>query len=363
MMSLDAVRHAAQTAFVQSDPDLVFGTSGWIALPDDLCAAAQDTGNPVWLDGGLTARVRQVRRDDGAVALKMARARCLVQNQDGELSFVNELLRRSELLELAQRGRAVPGVTPTLFASLRGAVIVSPWIDGGSVGHWGERQLAQFFETGKALLLAGFFEWDFSPGNMLDDGRQLWLFDFGYMYRLDPLRQINTAGNGTSHPQFHLAERFESRNFFAHLLIAEEQLGIDQALKQFRLEKEIALETYRELVTELAARGATATVLEHLGGIGSEWQTALRGDLAGLYLREGWRSHEADLEDDLRGRSCSPMTLRRLRWLQERVESDYAALLGGGALRANSADSTPGALSKRLHLQYAMAMEHQLQGR
>ncbi len=362
MLSLDSVRHAAQTAFIESGSALVFGTAGWVSLPDDLQAAVQDTDNPIWLDGGLTARVRQVRRSDGVLALKKARASCLVHNKDGELSFVNELLRRSELLELTQQGNSIPSVTPTVFASHADGVIVSPWISGGPVQHWGERQLEQLFEAGKALILAGFFEWDFSPGNVLDDGQQLWLFDFGYMYRFDPLRQINTAGNGASHPQFHLAERFESRNFFGHLLLQEEQLGIDRALKLFRLEKEIALETYREMGSELAARGATATVLNHLGAIVGEWAGALRGDLAGLYLREAWRSHEADLDDDLSGRSCSPMTLRRVRWLLARVEDDYDALLGSGALRANSSNATPAALRSRFHSQYAIAKAYQIQG-
>lgn len=361
MTSLDAARHAAQTALLEFGAGLVFGTAGWTTLPDDLCGAVQDEGHPDWLDGGLTARVRRVDRGDEAVALKKARDVCRVRNRDGELSFLNELLRRAELQALAQQGQGIPGVVPTTFASLTQGVIVSPWIDGGPVHAWDERPLLQLFDTGVALILAGFFEWDFCPGNVLDDGQRLWLFDFGYMYRFDPLRQLNTAGNGLDCPQFHLAERFESRNFFGHLLLEEQAQGTDAAHRRFRLEKEIALEAYQRLHRDLAARGASTTVLDFWGGIASGWRQALRGDLSTLYLVEGWRSHEADLDDDLHGRSCTPMTLHRARWLQAQLEDHFDALRAGGAFHAGGSECTQEALHARLRSQHELAVAYQLQ--
>lgn len=362
MTTLDDLRHAAQSALLAAGTPLQFGTAGWTALPGDLAAAAADADHPDWIDGGLTARVRRVVRGDGsAVALKVARSECLVRNRDGQRSFLNELLRRRELHELAERGRGIAGVTPTLHASLHEGVLVSPWIEGGErVAAWSERSIAQLFDTGAALLLAGLFEWDFSPGNLLDDGRQLWLFDFGYMYPFDPLRHLNTAGDGTSAPQFHLAERFETRCFFGHLLEQESQRGDAVALAAFRLEKEVALACYLRLRTALAQRGAGAAVLAQYDSVTSQWRDALRGDLAALYLREGWRSHDADLDDDLRGRTCTPMTLRRAQWLIDQAHRNYDTLRAGGALERPGGAPTREALLARLEHDHERAARWQV---
>jgi hypothetical protein len=355
MPTLDDLRHAEQTALLASGAEIVFGTSGATRLPDDLRAAADDGTHPGWLDGGLTARVRRVERAGGAVALKLARAEPRVHNTDGRLSFVNEVLRRQELHRLAAQGRGLAGVTPTVYASLREGVIVSPWIDGAPATDWDERRLTQLFATGAALVGAGFFEWDYSPGNVLDDGRQVWLFDFGYMYRFDPLRQLNTAGDGTDHPEYHLAERIESRNLFGHLLQLEATRGADAALRLFALAKRIAADTVDELQRGLAARGASPLVLDHHGQLVVRWRTALRGDLAPLYLADGWRSHRADLHDDLSGRSCTPMTLRRAQWLIDRATHDFEALRAGGVLDAAEAVAGPPPLLATLREQQALA--------
>ena len=360
MPTLDDLRHAEQSALLASGVEIVFGTSGATRLPTDLRAAADNAADPGWLDGGLTARVRRVERAGGAVALKLARAEPRVHNTDGRLSFVNEVLRRQELHRLAEQGRGLGGVTPTVYASLREGVIVSPWIEGAPAGDWDERRLSQLFATGAALVAAGFFEWDYSPGNVLDDGRQVWLFDFGYMYRFDPLRQLNTAGDGTDDPGYHLAERIESRNLFGHLLQLEAAQGAPAALRLFRLEKQIALDTYERLRGDLAGRGATALVLDHLGRLIERWRDALRGDLAALYLADGWRSHRADLHDDLSGRSCTPMTLRRAQWLIDRATHDFDALRAGGALDDADAAAGPGPLLARLREQQALAATLQI---
>ena len=60
-----------------------------------------------------------------------------------------------------------------------------------------------------------------------NDGR-IRLFDFGYMYRFDPLRACNS--NGLLTPQHHGAERFETRCYYAHLLRLERECGQSAAL-------------------------------------------------------------------------------------------------------------------------------------
>jgi hypothetical protein len=368
--TLDSVRHAQQTELLKSKRAIRFGTQGWAELPGDLMRASNDEAYPHWIDGGLTARVRRV--DDvktssqqwgNAVALKRARRTCLVKNNDGQLSFVNELLRRQELHILAEQDCPIHGLTPTLHASLPESVIVTPWIDGTHIVLWNERRLQQFFEIGTALIEAGFFEWDFSAGNLLDDGVQLWLFDFGYMYRFDPLTQINTAGSGVEFPQFHLAERFESRNFFGYLLDLESSVGMSAVMPLFRIQKEIALQTYEKLLRDLTQRGANAMVMRHYQTICERWRTALGSDLSFLYLSEGWRSHQTDLDDDLRGHTCTPMTLRRAEWLIERVRLDFEPLRAADLLNTEPStgiSKSRGQLLDELEDRYERAKTYQV---
>jgi hypothetical protein len=282
-------------------------------------------------EGGLTAVVYKVHALGRNWAVKRARTPCLVQNVDGQTSFLNEVQRRAEITALrAKPGGAgrFPGIVDTVYASLRHGVAVSPWISGTTVSTWDARRFQQVFESGRELLRAGFFEWDFSPGNLLDDGRQVWLFDFGYMYRFDPLRHFNSGGDGTTAPLCHLAERIESRHVFGTWLDQDPA----EVLVSFRLAKCVALATYRQLHAELQADGATAQVLGWLAGIADGWERALAGDLHALYLREGWRSHVMDLEDDLHGRTCTPKTLQRVDWLLDAVRTHHGALLAQGAL-------------------------------
>ena len=196
---------------------------------------------------------------------------------------------------------------------------------------WNERQLEQLLTLACNLWLEGLFEWDLCADNLLDDGRQIHLFDFGYQYRFDPRTQFSSAGHGDDEPLFHPAERFESRCFCAHLLTLEQQAGTDAALAAFRREKAVALEAYRRMRREAATRGAQAHVLDWLDGFIHRWAEALRGDAAALYLAENWRSHVLDLDDDLRGQSCTPMTLKRADWLLKALREQ------GDALRAQQA--------------------------
>jgi hypothetical protein len=73
-------------------------------------------------------------------------------------------------------------------------------------------------------------------------------------------------------------------------------------------------------------------MLARLDAITMRWREALRGDAAALYLAENWRSHVLDLDDDLRGRSCTPMTLRRADWLLAALQEHFDALVALQAL-------------------------------
>ncbi|WP_047196683.1 hypothetical protein [Caldimonas brevitalea] len=342
-VSLDLQRQTAHQRFLAEGHDLVFGDAADCPLPPVRLAQLTPTSPEVLrsCEEGLTARVYCVEGARGRYAVKQARESCLVQNPDGQTSFINELCRHREIREQRRlEPDRFPGVVAPLYGSLREGLIVSPWIDGERVDDWTERRLLQVFETGRALLEHGFFEWDYSPGNVLDDGQQVWLFDFGYQYRFDPLTQFNSAGHGDDQPMFHLAERLETRNLFAWLLKLEGAGQMPLALARFRLTKEIAVETYQHLRATLAARGAKPHVLDWLSGIVAEWQQALRGDLGVLYLREGWRSHVLDLDDDLRGRTCTPSTLARCDWLLAALQAEGETLQRVGAFFGEDRDLT-----------------------
>ncbi|MED5621668.1 hypothetical protein [Ideonella sp. BN130291] len=334
--SLDAERHAAQFAFAASGADLVVGSTDrlpWSAAE----LATLDLGDAAVLqrlDSGLTARVYRLTDGTRHWTLKRARPQALVHNNDGQTSFLNEVQRRADLQALKRQ----PGgeqrwaaIVDTEFAAYRQGVILSPWIEGQPVQHWDERRLVQLFEVVCALWTEGLFEWDLCSGNILDDGRQLRLFDFGYMYRFDPLRQFNSAGNGSDQPMFHPAERFETRHHAAHLLTLAEEAGEAAALQAFRLEKAVATEAYRQMRSTIAPRGAAQHVIDWLDSLVRRWHTALQGSAEALYRSELWRSHVLDLHDDLSGRSCTPMTLRRVDWLLDSLVHHHDALRAGGA--------------------------------
>jgi hypothetical protein len=364
-MTLESSRQRTQLEFIASGRELAVGAPRNCPLPPEQLARTR--GDEPYVvathDAGLTARVFRVRLGGRDWALKIARAEARVRNVDGRTSFLNELQRRSEFeaLKSLPGGRErFAGIADTTYASLRLGLIVSPWIAGGAPGNWDARRLTQLFETGIELIAHGFFEWDLSPGNLLDDGVQLRLFDFGYLYRFDPRKHFNSAGDGTSAPQFHLAERFETRNYFVWLLELEAGQGTPAALAAYRLEKSVALDAYRRLHARLAAQQASATVLDWLDRITRRWNAALASDLGPLYLAEGWRSHRLDLDDDLHGRSCTPMTLRRADWLLAALRGRFGELQRANAFDAEESAMDVAALLRRYEARRRQAQAWQL---
>jgi hypothetical protein len=349
MGSLNALRQERHLAWVATGAEFSVGEAGDAPLPPRQLAALDATspGVEAVFEGGLTARVFKLHAQGRRWAIKVERAQSLVRNVDGRTAFFNELQCHAELRVLRDAGVQLPGVVHPVFGSLRQGVLVSPWIDGVSVASFDERRLRQLYETGIALVSHGLFEWDFSPGNVIDDGHQVWLFDFGYMYRFDPLTQFNSAGQGDDCPMFHLAERIETRNAFGWLLEVEQREGLEQALDSYRMIKRIALDAYGVLRSTLARRHADGTVLTWLDRIAAGWAEGLDADLRSLYLREAWRSHALDLEDDLHGGSCTPRTLVRADWLVQAARTSHAELLAAGALFGADEALSPAALVQR----------------
>lgn len=363
--TLDQARHAAQLAFEASGSDLVVGSLAGtpFTLAELQALQPDDPRVRQVFDGGLTAEVWRLEAGGQAWALKRRRAQARVHNLDGQTSFLNEVQRRADFQALkAQDPARWQPVADTRFAAYRAGLMLSPWIEGAPISGWDERRYGQLLRLATQLWLEGLFEWDYSPGNVLDDGRQLRLFDFGYCYRFDPLRQFNTAGTGLDNPRFHPAERIETRAVCAWLLEREHADGPAAALAAFRVFKAQAAEVYADLLAQSRARGAGSAVLEWLAGIAAGWRQALVGDIGALYLAENWRSHALDLDDDLRGRSCTATTLRRADWLLATLREHAGALRAHNALfHGDEALDTP-ALLQRYAQRRAEALRWQLPG-
>lgn len=357
-MSREAERHAAQRAFLDSNAECEAGRQADLPLPLEVL-----TGPEAALPGvkerfgkGLSGVVYHLETPQGDYALKRRRVDSLVRNFDGETSFLNEVQRRAEFAALGDA--CPPGVARTTYASWQHGLIVGPWIPGGAVRQWDEAHLLSVFEVLEALVLLGQFEWDLSDGNLLDDGERVRVFDFGYMYRYDPLHDYNN--NGLESPMFHVAERFETRCYSAVLLKLELTEGMDAALRAFVLEKQIALESYRRLLAQLRTRGADENVIGWMGGIIRRWETLLASDPAALYLFDGWRAHRLDLGDDLHGKSCTRRTLQRADWLIDAAQRHFAELGRLDALLWDDAECSREQLLARLQSDRDKAVAWQL---
>ncbi len=344
MLTKDQCRQQANLQFLEQGENFTFGNIGDCPLPLAVLSQlnAQSAGVEAMHSGGLTAVVYKLRVADKCYAIKRARTECMVRNDDGKTSFLNELQRHAEIRALRAQGIIFPGVIAPIYGDLKAGVIVSRWIEGQRVSAFNQRQLRQVFMTGRTLVEQGFFEWDYCAGNILDDGVQTWLFDFGYMYRFDPLREFNSAGDGTNMPMFHLAERIESRNVFSWLLDVELSAGRAAAIDHFRVVKDEALECYRQWQANLADQHADSLVLAWIGGFVMQWESVLKAEandeLGSLYLNEGWRSHVADLNDDLHGKSCTQKTLQRADWLIRVISgAEYPQLLASGGFSVTDA--------------------------
>ena len=161
--------------------------------------------------------------------------------------------------------------------------------------------IARLFTTLEACEERGLMEWDLCSGNLLVDRQeQLWLFDFGYMYPFDPLREFNSNG---------LADRCSTLSnvlrlaFFSWLMTR-----IPDAEQQLAQYREMKLAGGRKLPPETGlfrARRGDPLVLAHFQQMTARWETALADPaaLSWLFAVEAFRSHVLDIEDDLHGQS------------------------------------------------------------
>ncbi|MCF6692545.1 AarF/UbiB family protein [Klebsiella michiganensis] len=330
------LRQQAQLDFQQSEQPLIVGDIRHCPLPPDTLAALGPSSPDVVqvYSSGLTGEVYRLRIEGQEYNLKKRRAIAGVANLNGQLSFLNEVQRRQDLQRLKENPNTAhrfAHIVPTLYADYRLGVLLSPWIDGEHINHLTPTLTKQLFSTLEACEEQGLMEWDLCAGNLLVDRYgKLWLFDFGYMYPFDPLREFNS--NGLLDPLFHFVERFETRFFFSWLLTQNQPLL--QQLAHYRDLKVLAVESYRRKLAWLTGQEADLRVLTYFRQITERWEEALLSPVAlsRLFDLEAFRSHVLDIEDDLHGKSCTLLTLRRIDWVLHRLEYNYHFIADQGGL-------------------------------
>jgi hypothetical protein len=364
-------RRKAQLAFDGSGENIQFGSLQNTGMDlQQLLRTTQDSADVVEaFTDGLTAEVFHLRVDDTAWNLKRKRVKSLVNNVDGQTSFLNEVQRRRDFAGLKwQAARdgderaitALSRIVDTRFASYRDGILLSPWIAGERLNEFNEQILQQLFATVVQLELSGFTEWDLCAGNILFDGDNIWLFDFGYCYPFDPLQHFNSSGR--SAPLFHGVERFETRNFFGYLLQQEGNWSDVAILSLFELEKRLAIDACQYKFAQLKSRGASTPVLEWLQNILKKWQQAVAGQtsLEQLFLLESYRSHVLDIQDDISGQSCTPLTLRRIARVETIVQQHYSMLATNHGLFFGDENLSKSALLAKVIRQRTLAEKYQL---
>ncbi|WP_394126622.1 AarF/UbiB family protein [Vibrio hepatarius] len=329
-------RQKQQQEFDQSEQNLIVGSEQQCPLsPEQLAMTTADSEYVVeTFESGLTAQVFHIRIDGQDYTLKKKRPQAKVQNLDGQYSFLNEVQRRFDFQTQKNNPNSAPDfqhIVETIYANYRLGIIVSEWVEGTPVQELTNDLLAQIFSTLLACESIGLFEWDLCSGNLLvNEQGQLKLFDFGYMYRFEPLQHFNS--NGLSDPLFDACERFETR-FLSGWLLEKEYSQIE-SLQIFKAVKRQALRMLEDKRDWLAANQAKPEVIERVQASIEKVETALSSDakLEHLFTLEMFRSHVLDIEDDLEGKSCTAMTIKRVQFVLAMLEQHYDLLLEGGAL-------------------------------
>jgi len=324
-------RRKNQIEFLACGGEIEVGNAAGLPLDiSDLLGIDEGSGYvEAHIGSGLTADVYKLKINGEFWNLKKKRGDILVKNIDGQTSFLNEVQRRRDFERLKKENPAAySGIVDTAYASLKNGIILSPWIDGGPIKKYSRAVFSGLFNTLFNIEIAGLFEYDLCPGNLLlqNDGT-VRLFDFGYMYPYDPLTEYNP--DGLQFPIFHPVERFESRSFMQYLMDVEHECGMDSALSEFRAEKEEALNYYRKKAAWLEENAAAAEVLSLTWRFIDGWEAGLAGRAAleKLYAIESFRSFVLDIHDDVGGKSCTRETLKKIEKVIHTIGSLHPLLI------------------------------------
>jgi tRNA A-37 threonylcarbamoyl transferase component Bud32 len=329
-------RRKKQLDFYQSDKNIVIGDVKDlpISIEELIDVTADSAIVEKVFDSGLSAIVYKLKIGRDYYTLKKVREKILVENVDGQTSFLNEVQKRKILFECKKSNQDLyDGIVDTLYANFRKGIILSKWIEGNEVVFYNEAILNHLFKTMFAMMRAGIFENDPTTGNIVCKDDRITLFDFGYAYEMDPLKDINMEGFEA--PVLHPAERFEARAFMIHLFDIEQIHGIEKACSLYRVEKRVASKQYKDYAKWVSDRKGNSRVVDYFDEIANTWDVALETseDTLTLYQTEKFRSFLVDVIDDISGKSCTPDTLLKVEYVSSYLGNNYSQLLESGALQ------------------------------
>lgn len=321
-----AQRRDGQMAFENSGENLLIGDEVNLPLPIETLSEIDENSSYVQkvFSSGLTALVYKLEVDGKYYNLKKKRKKILVSNVDGQTSFLNEIQRRQELEKAKEKNPDLyDGIVDTIYANYRAGFMISPWIEGEEASFYNRDIFRHLFKTLIAMEYIGIFEYDPTAGNIIIHKDKIKLFDFGYAYRFNPLVDLNPEG--FHEPIFHVIERFESRAFMMHLYEVERLCGKNTALKLYQVEKEEAINAYKDKLTWLQKMNASNKVIGFYSNIINHWQDSLnhKEQLEALYTSDRFRSFVIDVVDDISGKSCTPDTLIKVEYLLETIREKY----------------------------------------
>lgn len=309
-------RQRYQVDFVKSGKNIEVGDSNNLPLDRTVLKNIDKNSEYVakYFGGGLTAEVFKLSINNKFYTLKKGRESAIVQNVDGQTSFLNEVQRRYDFEELKKTEReSYSGIVNTVYANYLDKVILSEWIEGDEIAKYDEDIFDGIFKNLINMEFAGIFEYDMINGNLLlTKDKKVMMYDFGYTYTFDPLTEHNP--DGIECDVFHPAERFETRCFMQHLMDIEENLNLEKALSIYKTEKEIAIKWYKVKLQWLKSHNAKDYIITFNDRLVSFWSEGIKDKnaLLKMYRLESFRSFLLDVYDDVHGKTCNSDTLKKI---------------------------------------------------
>lgn len=327
-MNITEQRRKYQLDFLSSKQDIEVGIKNNLPLSmEEILKIDKDSKYVEQVfENGLTAIVYKIKVNNQLYNLKKKRNHILVKNIDGQTSFLNEVQRRKNFYDFKQaEPEKFANIVNTIYASLNLGFILSEWIDGEIVSQFDEKSISDIYRTHFEIEKKGLFECDLSQNNLLiDKHNNIRFFDFGYMYPYNSLFHYNSDGKET--PIFHLAERFESRSLMQYLMNIESNQEL--MFQTFEFDKKIALETYINKYDWLIKNNADLEVIHWQKEFINQWSYGLksRDNLKEIFELESFRSYVLDVEDDISGKSCTPMTIKKIERILQNIKYNYNIL-------------------------------------
>jgi hypothetical protein len=272
---------------------------------------------------GLTSKNFNIEVQGIKYNIKLQRRPILVQNEDGQTSFLNEIQRREELEVLRKSNPIIDqGIVKTIYANLRDGIIISEFISLDHGDPYTQENLLELRQLLFELDINGFFEWDLTASNILMRQGHVTLFDFGYMYKYSPLLEYNNEG--TKHPNFHPLERFETR-YYMHYIST---LNHKDSQVAHRFYKRLMMEYFTDKAKWIKKQKGNPKIIQTYRKMAHNLSKHLKDPKLYqiLYVGDMYSMLALEIRDDLSGKCCSSKTLDNVAKMKTLIQNKYSLL-------------------------------------